>query len=305
MKYTDLEKVLAIYEERSFTAAAKRLYLTQPAISQNISQLEKELNVLLFVRDNGKITPTPACEAFVSYASQIRELWKGLEKEMKTHQPDHILHIGTTSFFFRFLSYKTEALFGPQKPDFQYTIIEDTAGNVERMTHEGKLDFCFTRAPLHQTTLKFEPFFTEQILFALPADHPVCQQYPPSEQDPYPTIDLSAFRFSNFVMVNNARITPLCYKICESAGYVPRISMQPVSWEHVIMGIRTGRGVGFLSNLHIKKGDNTDLRFFHIDSDLAKLEHVVAYRSSYDLGPDARNFIDSFRSYVRSSLAAY
>ena len=37
MKYTDLEKVLAIYEERSFTAAAKRLYLTQPAISQNIA----------------------------------------------------------------------------------------------------------------------------------------------------------------------------------------------------------------------------------------------------------------------------
>ena len=45
MKYSDLEKVLAIYEERSFTAAAKRLYLTQPAISQNIALLEKELNV--------------------------------------------------------------------------------------------------------------------------------------------------------------------------------------------------------------------------------------------------------------------
>lgn len=305
MKYSDLEKVLAIYEERSFTAAAKRLFLTQPAISQNIAQLEKELNVLLFVRDNGRIIPTPACEAFVSYASQIRELWKGLEKEMKTHQPDHILHIGTTSFFFRFLSYKTEALFGTQKPEFQYTIIEDTAGNVERMTHEGKLDFCFTRAPLHQTALKFEPFFTEEILFALPADHPVCQQYPSSEENPYPTIDLSAFKFSNFVMVNNTRITPLCYKMCENAGYMPKITMQPVSWEHVIMGIRTGRGVGFLSNLHIKKGDNTDLRFFHIDSDLAKLEHVVAYRSSYDLSPDARHFINSFRTYVRSSLASF
>ena len=210
MKYSDLEKVLAIYETRSFTAAAKRLYLTQPAISQNISQLEKELNVLLFVRDNGKIIPTPACEAFVSYASQIRELWNGLEKEMKTYHPDHLLHIGTTSFFFRFLSYKAEAIFGAQKPEFQYTIIEDAAGNVERMTHEGKLDFCFTRAPLHQTGLKFEPFFTEEILFALPADHPVCQQYPATEENPYPVIDLSVFKGCNFVMVNNTRITPLC-----------------------------------------------------------------------------------------------
>ena len=105
MKYTDIEKVLAIYEERSFTAAAKRLYMTQPAISQNIAQLEKELNVLLFVRDNGKIIPTPACDAFIGYASKIRNLWNELEKEMKAHQPNHILPIGTTSFFFRFLSF--------------------------------------------------------------------------------------------------------------------------------------------------------------------------------------------------------
>ena len=299
MKYSDLEKVLAIYEERSFTAAARRLYLTQPAISQNIAQLEKELNVLLFVRDNGKIIPTQACETYVSYASQIRDLWQKLEKEMKAHQPDHILHIGTTSFFFRFLSYKSEAMFGSRKPDFQYTIIEDSAGNVERLTQEGKMDFCFTRAPLHQTGLKFEPFFTEEILFALPAD------YPASRENPYPTIDLAEFRDSNFVMVNNARITPLCYKICEHSGYMPRITMQPVSWEHVIMGIRTGRGVGFLSNLHIKKDDNADLRFFHINSDLAKLEHVVAYRSSYDLSSDARAFIDSFRKYVRDSIASF
>jgi len=305
VKYSDLEKVLAIYEERSFTAAARRLYLTQPAISQNIAQLEKELNVLLFVRDNGKIIPTQACETYVSYASQIRDLWQKLEKEMKAHQPDHILHIGTTSFFFRFLSYKSEAMFGSRKPDFQYTIIEDSAGNVERLTQEGKMDFCFTRAPLHQTGLKFEPFFTEEILFALPADHPVCQRYPASRENPYPTIDLAEFRNSNFVMVNNARITPLCYKICEHSGYMPRISMQPVSWEHVIMGIRTGRGVGFLSNLHIKKDDNADLRFFHINSDLAKLEHVVAYRSSYDLSSDARAFIDSFRKYVRESIASF
>lgn len=305
MKYSDLQKVLEIYKTRSFTAAAKQLYLTQPAISQNISQLEKELNVLLFVRDNGRVIPTAACETFVAYASQIQDLWKELEKEMAVYQANHTLRIGTTSFFFRFLSYKAERIFSTKKPDFQYTIIEDSAGNVERMTYEGKLDFCFTRAPLHHTSLKFEPFFTEEILFALPADHPICQQYPSSEQNPYPTVDLAAFRSCNFVMVNNIRITPLCYKMCENAGYVPSVTMQPASWEHVIMGIRTGRGVGFLSNLHIKRGDNADLRFFHIQSDLAKLEHIIAYRSSYDLNPDARSFINSFREYVRSSLTSF
>lgn len=302
MKYTDLLKVLAIYEERSFTAAAKRLYLTQPAISQNITQLEKELNVLLFIRDNGRITPTPACEKFVLYAYHIVEQWQALEKEMKAYRPDNELHIGTTSFFFQFLAYKTEAMFVNQPMELKYTIIEDTAANIERLVNEGKLDFCFTRVPLHLSTLKFEPFFTEEIVLALPADHPVCQRYPATASDPYPVINLEEFRFSDFVMVNNPRISPLCYKMCEAAGYQPRITMQPTSWEHVIMGIRTGRGVGFVSNLHIKRGDSDDLRFFHIDSEFTKMEHVVAYRSTYDLTADARQFINSFRNYVQKNL---
>lgn len=302
MKYSDLIKVLTIYKERSFTAAAKKLYMTQPAISQNIAQLEKELNVLLFVRENSRITPTAACEVFVDYASRIHDLWQGLEKEMQAHNPDNILHIGTTSFFFRFLSYKTESMFAQRPIDFQYTIVEDTAGNIEQQTMEGKLDFCFTRAPLLHAKLKSEPFFMEEILFALPMEHPICEKYPVSEEDPYPYIDLSDFRLSNFVMVNNPRITPLCHQLCENAGYQPRITMRPISWEHVIMGIRTGRGVGFLSNLHIKRGEHPDLRFFRIDSSLAKMEHVVAYRSSHGLSNDARFFIDVFREFIQDSL---
>ena len=305
MKYSDLVKVLTIYKAHSFTAAAKQLYMTQPAISQNIAQLEKELNVLLFVRDNGIVVPTPACDTFIDYATRICDLWQGLEKEMQSYNPDNVLHIGTTSFFFRFLSYKAEALFAQHPVNFRYTIVEDTASNIERQTLEGKLNFCFTRAPLQQAKLKSEAFFTEEILFALPSDHPVCNKYPATEQNPYPIIDLSDFQFSNFVMVNNPRITPLCHQLCENAGYRPQISMCPVSWEHVIMGIRTGRGVGFFSNLHIKRGEHTDLRFFRIDSPLAKMEHIVAYRSSYELSKDARFFISSFRKFVQGNLESF
>jgi len=302
MKYSDLQTVLAIYQEKSFTAAANRLYISQPAISQSVAHLERELNLLLFVRNKGTVTPTPACERFVAYAADIVDLWKRLEKEMTLHRPDNMLQIGTTSFFFRFLTHRIDTLFGSDHKGLQYNIVEDTADRIERMTQEGKLDFCFTRASLDQTSLRCEPFFTEEILFALPADHPACQRYPATDESPFPYIDLEEFRFSDFVMVNNPRISPLCMKMCEEAGYRPKITLQPISWEHVLMGIRTGRGVGFLSNLHIKKEGNEDLRFFRIDSPLAKMEQVVAYRSSYHMSSQARYFIDSFREYVLNSI---
>ena len=305
MKYSDLRKVLAIYEEQSFTAAARRLYISQPALSQNIAQLEHELGVLLFVRESGRVSPTPACEQFVSYATRIQELWQQLETEMHALGADDFLRIGTTSFFFRFLSHRTEALFAGKQLAFQYNIIEDSARNIERMTSEGKLDFCFTRAPLYYSSLRTEPLFIEEIFLALPADHPACASIPPEGNNPFPFIDLAAFRQSDFVMVNNPRITPLCLQMCERAGYSPRIALQPSTWEHVIMGIRSGSGVGFLSNLHIDRENNAGLRFFRIRSDLAKLQHVVAWRSSYTFSPGARTFIDSFRSYVQSSLHSF
>lgn len=304
MKYLDLKTVLTVYDNLSFTKAAKLLFISQPAISQIISNLEKELNTLLFVRDKGKITPTPACELFVSKARKIEMLWNDLEQEMKSYHQNtaHTLHIGTTSFFFRFLSYKTEALILQQHLDMKYSIIEDSAGNIERMTYEGKLDFCFTRAPLHQTSLEYEHLFTEEILFVLPADHPLCSQYPEYENGTFPTISLSDFHNSSFVLVNNPRITPMCLRMCEEAGYEPFIALQPTTWEHVRMGILSGRGVGFLSNLHIKENDNENLRFFHIESKYAEMEHLVAYRSAYDITPTARTFIDSFRAHVKKNL---
>lgn len=304
MKYSDIRTILAIYEERSFTAAAKRLFISQPAVSQIVSQLEKELNLLLFVRNNGEIIPTEACETFVHTAREIVDLWQNLEKEMSSYNSEHLLRIGTTSFFFQFFSFDSKSTLAQQYPDIEYNIniIEDTASNIERLTYDGQLDFCFTRLPLHQSTLKYEPLFTEEILFAVPVDHPVCKRFAANASGSFSVIDLKEFRSSDFIMVNNPRITPLCHKMCEAAGYRPKTVMQPVSWEHVISGIRSGRGVGFLSNLHIKKEYSDKLRYFHIDSKYATMEQVVAYRSTYRISNKARYFIDSFREFVQHSL---
>ncbi|HHX30303.1 MAG TPA: LysR family transcriptional regulator, partial [Clostridiaceae bacterium] len=63
-----VESLLAVAEEKNYTKAARRLSLTQPAVSQHISQLERELGVPLFIRGKGTIRPTPAGEVVIRYA---------------------------------------------------------------------------------------------------------------------------------------------------------------------------------------------------------------------------------------------
>src|SRR5258706_3543909 len=68
MELRQLQYVLAAAEEASFTRAAARWRVAQPAISQQIAQLERELGEKLFDRSDRRIRLTPAGEAFLPFA---------------------------------------------------------------------------------------------------------------------------------------------------------------------------------------------------------------------------------------------
>ena len=68
-----LKVFVAVAEEKSFTKAALRLDVSQPAISQNIAELEKSLDMRLFERLKGEVLLTPAGEVFLTHARRLLE----------------------------------------------------------------------------------------------------------------------------------------------------------------------------------------------------------------------------------------
>lgn len=62
---------LAVSEENSFTKAAKRLGISQPAVSQNIAEIEKAVGAKLFARNRNSVTLTPEGIRFKEFAGQI------------------------------------------------------------------------------------------------------------------------------------------------------------------------------------------------------------------------------------------
>jgi DNA-binding transcriptional LysR family regulator len=69
-----IQVFVATYEERSFTAAAKREHATQSGVSQHVRKLEDRLGVKLFSRDRGKVLPTPAGEAYYERCVELLRL---------------------------------------------------------------------------------------------------------------------------------------------------------------------------------------------------------------------------------------
>ena len=71
MQLQQMRYVLAAAEKKSFSAAAKSLFISQPSLSQQIGNLEKELGIPLFIRHSKSVTLTDAGKQFVILAQRI------------------------------------------------------------------------------------------------------------------------------------------------------------------------------------------------------------------------------------------
>lgn len=92
-----LETLLAVNEFKSFTTAAKILNLTQPAVSQHISQLEKEYNIKIFNKNGSELILTTQGEILVKYARRMKAISKELQTKLDDEKKEsRLIRVGIT-----------------------------------------------------------------------------------------------------------------------------------------------------------------------------------------------------------------
>jgi len=92
-----LKTLLAVHEEMSFTKAAAKLALTQPAVSNHINLLESQLDCRLCRREKGKLIFTPEGETAVKYAKRFEVMYENLCAEIREeHRAPRHIRIGVT-----------------------------------------------------------------------------------------------------------------------------------------------------------------------------------------------------------------
>lgn len=159
--FRELDIFVSVYEERSFTAAARSNNATQSGVSRHIKLLEDELGVSLFQRDKRNVTPTPAGDIF--YRRCI-ELLRSRETAISSLETFHTslkgqITVGLVAAITRVALGPALLRFNDINPNVSVRIVQGYSSNLAKQVHAEELDFAIAPiAAADSPFLEIRPF---------------------------------------------------------------------------------------------------------------------------------------------------
>jgi len=172
-----IETFLVLAECSSFIETAKRLYCSQPTISNHIQQLEEQFHCKLFYRNGKSIQLTKQGELFLQYAKQITHLFEEAEVKLQQSVNEEILSLYASSYiagyFFPDILGRYRSAYPKQAMEIHTYCYEDLKSSLQ----DGKTSFALM--PIYPEDEYIQKNFQSTILFEdefpliLPPNHPL------------------------------------------------------------------------------------------------------------------------------------
>ena len=137
-----LKVFCSVAHNLSFTKASKELYVSQPAISKHIQELETEYSTRLFERMGTHITLTPDGELLLSHAEKILKQYKQLDFEMNLLTQRHIgeLRLGASTTIAQYVLPPYLATFQQKFKQIKLSLINGNSSDIEKAVEEHRID---------------------------------------------------------------------------------------------------------------------------------------------------------------------
>lgn len=159
-----------VAEGRSFSKAAKELFLTQPTVSAHIAGLEKELNARLFVRNTKEVKLSEEGKLLYDSAKQIVVLQKKIEKTFLENEKkeEHCITIAASTIPAQYLLPEILVKFNEKYPNEQFKVIETDSAKVVEEVLNHSVDIGFTGTVLEKKDCKYIPFYQDELVVIAP-----------------------------------------------------------------------------------------------------------------------------------------
>lgn len=175
LKIAQLRYFLWVAELKSFHAAARRAYRTQPAISLAVREMEQKLGQALIEKSGGRVELTPFGEHCLPLFFDLIEHHDRIAREITLLVQHEIGQVSIATV----PSVASRLLPGPlgrfvaEHPNVQISIQDGTADNVQQMLTQGQVDFAISSMWPIDDQVEFSPILNDQVGVVCRVDHPL------------------------------------------------------------------------------------------------------------------------------------
>ncbi|WP_372937229.1 LysR substrate-binding domain-containing protein [Seonamhaeicola sp.] len=175
---TKLQIFKIVAKHLSFTKASEQLFLSQPAISKSIKNLERDFKTTLFIRKRNSIKLTAEGKSFLVYANKILAIYDEMEEKF-LHKKDDLpsfINFGVSTTLTHYIIPKVVAKFRTQFPQTKFNIISNNSENIENLILNEEINFGITEGTSKNPKLQFEKFIKDEIVLATNANNHIFQK---------------------------------------------------------------------------------------------------------------------------------
>ena len=284
MTIRHLRIFITVADLGSMTAAAKSLYISQPTVSQAITELETHYGIKLFERLSKRLFITQNGSRLLSYARHITSLMNEMEQVIKNSEEIGSMTIGASLTIGECLLPALISTFSKKHPNFQVNAIIKNTLDIENLVALNIVDLAVVEGVVHSTDIITEPFENDELALVCGKEHPFYN---------VKTVSPSELANINFIVREKGSGTR---ELFENAMSANEIQWRP-SWECsgsdiIKSAALNGIGVAVISRRlvqhELKKGL---LHAFQIDGLELKRKFSIAYHKNKYLTESMQAFM--------------
>jgi DNA-binding transcriptional LysR family regulator len=272
MELRHLRYFVAVAEELHFGRAASRVRIAQPALSQQVRQLEQELGLSLFNRTKRRVELTPAGRAFLE---EVRPVFTQTERAVRTAQRAGRGEIGWLAIGFvpsadLDILPRVLRVWNARFPHVEIELHAVLPGALVEALRDGRIQIGFLRLPADETGLVVETIQREPLVAALPRGHRA------GRKARVRLADLAGDTMILFPRDTAPEYYDLLINACRRAGFTPRV-LHPGSMQTNLGLVSAGLGVALMP-ASIRNLRRAGVVYRDLTSPVPHVEMAVAYR---------------------------
>ncbi|MDO8540223.1 MAG: LysR family transcriptional regulator [Opitutaceae bacterium] len=292
MELQQLRYFLAVADTGNFTRASERSNVSQPSLSQQILNLEREVGHKLFHRLGRKAVLTEAGATFLERARRIVFEVENAAKELSDHPSlERRITVGAVQTVMPYLLLPLIARCRELLPNLTIGAREDFRSDLVRAVTEGEVDLAVVPLPVKDHRVAIEPLLTEPLLLAVGKDHPFATR---------DEININDLADETFVSLGDS--STLAEQIQDFFGvhhFAPKIGYRCAQVATLKLFVSNGLGITILPQLARLPDDRDTLIYLRIAEsaptrELAVIRHLQRYQSR-----GAEQFLTLLREHVK------